>query len=115
MIVGNDELDAAQTAIGQRAEEPGPEDLGLGGTRGDAQNFAAAIGVDADSDYDGDTADPTALPRFQVGGVDPQVGPMALDRSAEERLDALVDVLAQTRDLALRDASAAHGLDQVVD
>jgi hypothetical protein len=40
---------------------------------------------------------------------------MALDRSAEERLDALVDVLAQTRDLALRDASAAHGLDQVVD
>ena len=40
---------------------------------------------------------------------------MALDRSAEERLDALVDVLAQTRDLALRDACAAHRLDQVVD
>ena len=66
VIVGNDELDAAQTAIGQRAEEPGPEDLGLGGTRGDAQNLAAAIGVDANSDYDGDTDDPTALPRFQV-------------------------------------------------
>ena len=73
--VGNDELYAAQTAIGQPAKEPGPEDLGLGGARGDAQNLAAAIGVDADSDYDGDTDDPTALPRFQVGGVDPQVGP----------------------------------------
>src|SRR5215213_11248622 len=41
-----------------------------------------------------------AGPRPGSGGVDPQVGPMALDRSAEERLDALVDVLAQTRDLA---------------
>jgi hypothetical protein len=80
VIVGDDELDAAQAAVGERAQEPGPEDLGLGGAGGDAQDLAAAVGVDADSDYDGDADDPTALPRCQVGGVDPEVGPMALDR-----------------------------------
>lgn len=38
---------------------------------------AAAVGVDADSDYQGDTDDPAALARLEVGGVDPEVGPMA--------------------------------------
>src|SRR4051794_38630278 len=94
VIVGNDELDAAQAAIGQRAEEPGPEHLGFRGASRDAQNLAAAVGVDADSDYGGDTDDPAALSRFQVGGVDPEVGPTALDRPAEEGLHALVDVFA---------------------
>ena len=49
------------------------------------------------------------------GGVEPEVGPVALQRAGQERLDAGVDVLAETRDLALGDAAHAHGLDQVVD
>src|SRR5215218_4352563 len=80
-----------------------------------------------------------AGPRPGSGGVDPQVGPMALDRSAEERLDALVPPQAAGRlgtpasmsshrretwlprvrlrlpEGMLGDAGAAHGLDQVVD
>jgi hypothetical protein len=59
VIVGDDELDAAQAAIGERAEELGPEDLGLRGAGRDTQDLAAAIGVDADGDYDGDTGDCT--------------------------------------------------------
>src|SRR4051794_25139876 len=115
VVVGDDEPDAAQAAIGERAEELGPEDLGFRGAGRDTQDLAAAVGVDADGDYDGDAGDPPALAGLEVGGVDPEVGPAPLDRPREEGLDALVDVLAQARDLALRDAGAAHRLDQVVD
>ena len=101
VVVGDDELDAAQAAIGERAKELGPEDLGFRGAGGDAQDFAAAVGVDADGDYDGDTDDAPALAGLEVGRVDPEVGPAPLDRPAEEGLDALVDVGAQARDLAL--------------
>ena len=40
---------------------------------------------------------------------------MPLDRPRQEGPDALVDLLAQARDLALRDAGPAHRLDQVID
>ena len=36
VVVGDNELDAAQATIGERAQEVGPEDLGLGRARGDA-------------------------------------------------------------------------------
>ena len=42
------------------------------------------------------------------------VGPFALYRPVEERTHALVDLLAEARDLALRYARAAHGLHEVV-
>jgi hypothetical protein len=58
---------------------------------------------------------PPALAHLQVGRVDPQVGPIALQRAVQERLHLLVDLLAQPADLALGDAAHAHGLDQVVD
>jgi hypothetical protein len=80
VVIGDDQIDAAQTAIGQRAEEPGPEDLGLRGTRGDAQDLAPAVGVDGHGDYHGDTDDPAALPALQVGRVNPEIRPVALDR-----------------------------------
>ena len=52
---------------------------------------------------------------LQVGGVDPQIGPVALDRPVEEGLHLAVDLLAQPRHLALGDAAHPHRLDQVVD
>ena len=55
------------------------------------------------------------LAHLHVGRVDPDVGPVALDRPVEEGLHPLVDLLAQPADLALGDAAHAHGLDQVVD
>ena len=60
--------------------------------------------------------DPPALARLQVGGVDPQVGPGALDRAGEEGVHPLVDLLAQPRLTWLFEMPPrAHGLDQVVD
>jgi hypothetical protein len=94
VVIGDDELDAAQAAIGQRAKELGPEDLGLRGTRGDAQDLAPAVGVDGDSDYHGNTDDPATLPRLQVGRVDPEIRPVPFDRPRKERLYALIDLFA---------------------
>lgn len=42
------------------------------------------------------------------------VRPLALDRPVEERAHALVDLLAEPADLALRHAGAAHRLDEVI-
>ena len=44
--------------------------------------------------------------RFHIGGVQPDVGPLAFERTIEERLDPRVDLLAQPADLAL--GHAAH-------
>src|SRR5436190_22101594 len=57
----------------------------------------------------------TATANLQIGGVDPDVGPVALDRPLEEGLHLAIDLLAQPADLAFGHAAGAHGLDQVVD
>jgi hypothetical protein len=59
--------------------------------------------------------DAAGLAHLHVGGVDPQIRPIPLDRPIEEGLDPLVDLLAQPVDLALGDAAHAERLDQVVD
>jgi hypothetical protein len=61
------------------------------------------------------TDDAPGLPRLHVGGIDPQVRPVAFQGPVEERADALVDLRAQARYLALGYAGAAHGLHQIVD
>jgi hypothetical protein len=55
------------------------------------------------------------LAHLHVGRVEPQIGPVALDRAIEEGFDTLVDLLAQARDLALRDAAHAERLHKIVD
>ncbi|ANN60864.1 hypothetical protein A9174_31985 [Mesorhizobium loti NZP2037] len=113
--IGDDELDAAQAATGQLAQELRPDRLGLRGANLHAQHLAPAVRIDADSDDDGDRDDPPTAADLQVSGVDPQVWPIALNRPLEEGLHLAVDLLAQPRDLALGDAAHPHGLDQVVD
>ena len=81
-----DQLDAAQAAAGQLAQELGPEGLGLGGADVHAQHFAPAVAVDADGDDDGDRDDAAVLADLHIGGVDPEIGPVALDRPVEEGL-----------------------------
>jgi len=49
-----------------------------------------------------------------AGRVQPQAGPVALERAAEEGVHAVADVLAQLAGRALADAVQAHGLDQAV-
>ena len=48
MVVGDDELDAAQAAGLQAVEEGAPVDLGLGEGDGDAEQAAALVRPDAD-------------------------------------------------------------------
>ena len=55
------------------------------------------------------------LPHLEVRGVEPEIRPFTLDRPIEESGDALVDLAAQARHLAFRDARHAHGLDQIID
>jgi site-specific DNA recombinase len=115
MRVGDDQLDATQAAPRQRAQEVQPERLRLGGADRHAEDLAAAIAIDADCDGDGDGDDAPGLADLHVSGVEPQVGPVALDRAGEEVADPPVDLGAEATDLALGDALQAHGADQVID
>src|SRR4051812_16561974 len=63
----------------------------------------------------GDRHHPSALARLEVRGIEPEISPLARDRAVEEALHALVDLLAESRHLRLRDAAHAHGLDEVLD
>jgi hypothetical protein len=76
--------------------------------------LAAALGVRSHGDYCRDGHDPAALAHLQVGGVQPDIGPFPVQRSVQELADPLVDVLAELRDGALRDATEAHGLHELI-
>ena len=115
MGVGDDQLHPAQTATRQRAQEARPERLGLRGPDAHAQDFALPLGVHRDGDYHRHRDDPPGLPDLHVGRIDPQVGPVTLDRAVQEGAHPLVDLGAQPRDLALRDPAHAHRLHQLVD
>ena len=73
-------------------QELRPEGLGLRWSGIHAEHFAAAVAVDADRDDHRNRHDAPALAHLHVGGVDPQIGPVAFDRAAQERLHLLVDL-----------------------
>ena len=74
-----------------------------------AEPLAPAVLVHRDGHYDGAADDPPVLAELQVGGVEPEIGPSALDGAREGRPDPLVDVRAEPAHLALGDAPTAHG------
>lgn len=115
MGIGNDELDATQTAPGQAAQEVRLERFSFGKTLGHAKNFAHAVGIDGHSDYYCYRYHPSGLARFNASGDDPQVGPVTLDGPVQEGLHTLIDFLAQPRNLALGHTSHAHGFHQFID
>ena len=78
-------------------------------------DLAPSVGVDGHGDYRGHRDDPAALADLEVGRVEPEVGPLALQGAPQEGADALVDVATELGDARLRDAAHAHGLHQVVD
>ncbi len=106
--VGDHELDAAQAAPPQLAQELGPEGLGLGGADVHAQHLAPPVGIDADRDDHGDRDDAVVAAHLHIGCVQPDIGPVAFERAIEEGFHARVDLLAQPAHLALGDAGAAH-------
>ena len=80
-----------------------------------ADNLALTIGVRGHSDYRRDTDDPPALALLEVGGVEPEIGPFALQGAVQEGIHPLVDVLAEPADAAFGDPVQPHGLDEVLD
>jgi len=75
----------------------------------------AALGVGGDGDHGGDRHDAAALAHLQVGGVEPQIGPVAGQRAVQELADPFIYVLAELRHRALGDAAQPHRLHQIVD
>jgi aminoglycoside phosphotransferase (APT) family kinase protein len=64
-----------------------------------ADDRAPPVGVRRHGDDRGDGHDPPAFVDLEAGSVEPEMRPVAFERALEERADALVDVLAQLRDL----------------
>ena len=104
MGVADHQPDATQAAGAQGSQELGPEGLGFGWADTQADDFSASLGVGCHGDYRRDRHDATALADLQVSGIQPKIGPVAGQRSVQELANALVDVLAQLRYRALRDA-----------
>ena len=77
---------------------PPEEGLGFRRTNAEPDDLAASFGVGGHSDYRGDRDDASALAHLQVGRIQPQIGPVAFERTFQEGLHALVDFLAQFRD-----------------
>ena len=115
MGVGDHELDAAQPAKGQLSQEAGPECFGFRSANVHAQHLAPPVCVHAHRDDHGDRCDAMILPHLHIGGVDPDIGPFALDGPLQEGVHPLVDLLAEPGDLALGHTRHAHGLDEVID
>ena len=115
VAVRDDQLHAFQAAADEVLEEARPEGLGLGRTDVQADDLAPPVGVGCHSDYRRDRDDAPPLADLQVGGIEPEIGPISFQRSLQEGADAFVDLLAQLGDLALADPGQAHGLHQIVD
>ena len=113
--VRDHQLHAPEAAADEILEEARPERLRLGGADVQADDLASPVGVGGDGDYGRDRDDAPALAHLQVGRVEPHTGPVPVQRALQESPDALVDLLAELRDLALRDAAQPHRLDEVVD
>src|SRR5918995_4258096 len=105
--VGDDQLHALQAAAHQTAQELDPEGGGFRLPQAEPEDLAAAVLVDAGGDYRGDRHDAAILADLDVGRIEPEVGPLAVQRPLEERQHAGVDVLAQRRDLRLGDMPSA--------
>jgi len=93
--VADHQLHAAQAAPGQLAEKPGPDRRGPGGADLQAQDLAPPLSVHADGDDDRDRDDPAAAPDLEAGGVDPETGPVPLERAVQEGLHLAVDLFAE--------------------
>src|SRR5262249_13659265 len=66
-------------------------------------------------DYRGNRNNAAALTLLQVGGVEPQIRPLADQRPVEKAVNALVDLLAELGNLRLANAGQSHRLHQIVD
>jgi hypothetical protein len=69
-----------------------------------ADDLALAVRGDRHGDYGRQRDAAAAAPHLEVGGVEPEIGPLAIERALEEGTNALVDVLGtslETLDLEM--------------
>ena len=92
--VADGELDADQAALDEAAEEVGPERLGLGLADIDREDLAPAGLMDAVGDHQRLVDHAAAVADLLDLGVQEQVRVGALQRPRPERLDVLVERLA---------------------
>ena len=112
--VGDRELDADQPARDEASEELGPERLGLGLADIDREDLAPAGLMDAVRDHQRLVDHAAAVADLLDLGVEEQVRVAALQRAGPERLDVLIERLADAADLALADPQP-EALDELVD
>ena len=115
MSIRDHQLDPAQARRARLLRKLDPEGFGL--RRADVQpdNLASAIAVDRHSDYRGDRDNAAALALLQVGGVEPQIRPLAGQWPIEKSMHPLVDLFAPLGNLRLADPRQPHRLHQIVD
>ena len=77
------QLDPSKTASGELAQELSPDRLGFRRADLHAQNLTPAVGVDGDRDDRCDRDDATTAAHLEVGGIDPQIRPVAFYRPRE--------------------------------
>src|SRR5438477_12989969 len=115
MGVGDDQLDPTPAAPRQALQKRRPERLGFRGADMQPDDLASAVGVAGDRDHCRHRHDAAALTLLQVGGVEPQIRPLAGERAVEKRVHPLVDLLTQLGNLRLADPGQPHRLHQIVD
>ena len=71
MGVGDHQLDPAQAAACELAQELRPEGLGLGSPDPPCRESHATVAVDANGNNDGDSDNAPGLADFHVGGIEP--------------------------------------------
>ena len=114
MRVRDDELDAAQAALDQAAQEAAPERLGLGLADVEADHLPVAGLVHGIGEHQRLADDAPAVADLLDLRIQPQIRVAALQRPAAERLDLLVEAGADPGDLALGNPQPER-LDDLVD
>ena len=112
--VADGELHADQAAGDEAAEELGPERFGLGLADVDREDLPPPALMDAVRDDERLGDDAAAVADLLHLGVQEQVGVAALQRPRPERLDVLIQRLADAADVRLGDPQP-EPLDELVD
>ena len=101
--------------LSSERRKPSQNTAASDGPQPEPDDLAPPFAIHRRGDYCGDRDDPAVLAHFQIGRVEPEIRPFAFELAVEERIHPLVNVLAELRHLAFRDAGHAHRLHEVVD